>query len=51
VRHFQPTDTPVTYVLRRFVRKLEDPRVLDRIGRVGGWYVVGTGVRPAGDTP
>jgi ubiquinone/menaquinone biosynthesis C-methylase UbiE len=51
VRHFQPTDTPVTYVLRRFVRKLEDPRVLDRIGRVGGWYVVGTGFRPPGDRP
>jgi len=47
VRHFQPTDTPVTYVLRRFVRKLEDPRVLERIGRIGGWYVVGTGTRPA----
>jgi len=47
VRHFQPTDTPVTYVLRRFVHRLEDPRVLDRIGRIGGWYVVGTGTRPA----
>lgn len=50
VRHFQPTDTPVTYVLRRFVRKLEDPRVLERIGRIGGWYVVGTGTRPAEHT-
>jgi ubiquinone/menaquinone biosynthesis C-methylase UbiE len=48
VRHFQPTDTPVTYVARRFVRKLEDPAVLDRIGRIGGWYVVSTGVRPGG---
>ena len=47
VRHFQPTDTPVTYVLRRFVRRLEDPRVLDRIGRMGGWYVVARGVKPA----
>ncbi|HUP33391.1 MAG TPA: methyltransferase domain-containing protein [Gaiellaceae bacterium] len=47
VRHFQPTDTPVTSVLRRFVRKLDDPRVLERIGRIGGWYVVGTGTRPA----
>ncbi len=47
VRHFQPTDTPVTHVLRRYVRKLEDPRVLDRIGRIGGWYVVARGVKPA----
>jgi ubiquinone/menaquinone biosynthesis C-methylase UbiE len=46
VRHFQPTDTPVTYVLRRWVRALEDPRTLDRIGRVGGWYVVATGRKP-----
>lgn len=51
VRHFQPTDTPVTYVLRRFVRKLENPAVLDRIGRIGGWYVVGTGIRPADNQP
>jgi ubiquinone/menaquinone biosynthesis C-methylase UbiE len=51
VRHFQPTDTPITYVLRRFVRKLEDPSVLDRIGRIGGWYVVGTGGKPAGEKP
>jgi hypothetical protein len=49
VRHFQPTDTPVTYVLRRWVKALESPRVLDRIGRAGGWYVVGTGTKPADD--
>ena len=46
VRHFQPTDTPVTYVLRRWVKALEDPDVLDRIGRIGGWYVVATGTKP-----
>lgn len=46
VRHFQPTDTPVTYVLRRWVKALESPRVLDRIGRIGGWYVVARGIRP-----
>jgi len=46
VRHFQPTDTPITYVLRRWVRALENPRVLDRIGRIGGWYVVATGRTP-----
>lgn len=47
VRHFQPTDTPVTYVLRRWIKALENPRVLDRIGRSGGWYVVARGMRPA----
>jgi len=47
VRHFQPTDTPFTYVLRRWVKALDDPRVLDRIGRIGGWYVVATGRKPA----
>jgi ubiquinone/menaquinone biosynthesis C-methylase UbiE len=46
VRHFQPTDTPVTHVLRHVVKRLEDPGVLDRIGRIGGWYVVGIGSRP-----
>jgi len=47
VRHFQPTDTPFTYVLRRWVKALDDPGVLDRIGRIGGWYVVATGRKPA----
>lgn len=47
VRHFQPTDTPITYVLRRWVKALENPRVLDRIGRIGGWYIVATGTKPA----
>jgi len=46
IRHFQPGDTPITYVLQRWVRALKDPRVLDRIGRVGGWYVVATGKTP-----
>jgi ubiquinone/menaquinone biosynthesis C-methylase UbiE len=45
VRHFQPTDTPVTYVLRRWIKVLESPRVLDRIGRIGGWYVIARGTR------
>ena len=47
MRHFQPTDTPVTYVLRRWVKALEDPAVLDQIGRMGGWYVVAKGTKPA----
>ena len=51
VRHFQPSDTPVTSVLRRVVRGVENPRVLDRLGRIGGWYVVGTGTRPPLERP
>ena len=47
VRHFQPTDTPVTYVLRRWVKALDDPSVLDGIGRIGGWYLVASGRKPA----
>lgn len=46
VRHFQPTDTPITYVLRRWLKKLDDPCVLDRIGRMGGWYLVASGTKP-----
>jgi ubiquinone/menaquinone biosynthesis C-methylase UbiE len=47
VRHFQPSDTPITYVLKDRLRVLDNPNVLDRIGRLGGWYVVGRGFRPA----
>jgi ubiquinone/menaquinone biosynthesis C-methylase UbiE len=47
VRHFQPSDTPITYVLKDRLTVLGNPNVLDRIGRLGGWYVVGRGVRPA----
>jgi ubiquinone/menaquinone biosynthesis C-methylase UbiE len=43
IRHFHPKDTPVTYVLRRWVSALENPRVRDRIGRMGGWYLVARG--------
>ena len=46
VRHFLPSDTPPTQILRRFVRSLEDPSTQDRIGRVAGWYVIGRGYRP-----
>src|SRR5439155_25542715 len=46
VRHFNASDTPVTHVLKGRLRLLDNPDVLDRIGRVGGWYVVGRGFRP-----
>jgi ubiquinone/menaquinone biosynthesis C-methylase UbiE len=46
VRHFQPSDTPITSVLKGRLKALDRPDVLDRIGRVGGWYIVGIGRRP-----
>lgn len=45
LRHFRAVDTPITYPLRRW-RRLNDPRLLDRIGRIGGWYIVATGTAP-----
>jgi ubiquinone/menaquinone biosynthesis C-methylase UbiE len=45
VRHFHASDTPFTYVLEKRVRALRDPEVLDRIGKIGGWYVVGRGMK------
>lgn len=42
-RHFRASDTPITRLLAPRVPALRDPRVLDRLGRLGGWYVVGTG--------
>jgi ubiquinone/menaquinone biosynthesis C-methylase UbiE len=47
VRHFHPSDTPVTAVLASRVGALRKPDVLDRIGRVGGWYIIATGRKPA----
>ena len=47
VRHFHPSDTPVTAVLAARLKALGDPAVLDRIGRLGGWYIVATGTKPA----
>lgn len=44
VHHFNASDTPVTAILSTRLRFLRDPSVLDRIGRIGGWYLVGTGV-------
>jgi ubiquinone/menaquinone biosynthesis C-methylase UbiE len=43
VRQFKAQDTPITAHLEPFVRPLRDPRVLDRIGRLAGWYVIGSG--------
>lgn len=43
VRHFRAADTPISAALERRVAALRNPDVLDRIGRVAGWYVVGVG--------
>jgi ubiquinone/menaquinone biosynthesis C-methylase UbiE len=42
---FNVEDTPITAVLDRRTRLLENPRTREWIGRVGGWYVMGTGQR------
>jgi ubiquinone/menaquinone biosynthesis C-methylase UbiE len=44
VRHFQSNDTPPTKALQLLGVELP-ARVRDRIGRVGGWYVVAIGRR------
>jgi ubiquinone/menaquinone biosynthesis C-methylase UbiE len=46
VRHFRPSDEWPWGYLGPFVRPLRDPKVLDRIGRIAGWYVIGRGRRP-----
>ena len=46
VRHFKASDTPVTAALEQRVTALRRPETLDRIGRVGGWYIVAGGRRP-----
>jgi len=41
VRHYRYRDTPVTALLGRYLSLFREPRLLDRIGRIGGWYIVG----------
>jgi ubiquinone/menaquinone biosynthesis C-methylase UbiE len=43
VRQFKAQDTFITLILEPFVSPLRDRRVLDRIGRLGGWYVIASG--------
>ena len=42
---FNVEDTPVSEVLARHTHLLDSPGVRERIGRLGGWYVMGTGRR------
>jgi ubiquinone/menaquinone biosynthesis C-methylase UbiE len=46
VRHFNAQEAFPTALLKSRVAALRDPAVLDRIGRVAGWYVVATGRAP-----
>jgi ubiquinone/menaquinone biosynthesis C-methylase UbiE len=45
VRHFNVSDTPVSHALHR-IPPFTSPRFLDRLGRIGGWYVIARGFRP-----
>lgn len=47
VRHFNQSDTFVTDILGRRIDAVNDPRFRDRLGRLGGWYVIGYGRRPS----
>lgn len=42
---FNTIDTPITDLLARRTRLLDSRRTRDRLGRVGGWYVMGIGRR------
>jgi ubiquinone/menaquinone biosynthesis C-methylase UbiE len=46
VRHFAAADTPLTKVLAGKVAGLHDKQLLDRVGRIAGWYLVAFGRRP-----
>jgi hypothetical protein len=46
-RHFHTSDTFVTETLARHSSLLNRPDVLERIGRLAGWYIVATATRAA----
>jgi ubiquinone/menaquinone biosynthesis C-methylase UbiE len=46
IRHFQAHDAFPAALLENRVGALRDPVFLDRLGRIGGWYVVARGRRP-----
>ncbi len=45
VRGFNAEETPISMWIARHTHLLENSTVRDRIGRIGGWYVVGVGQR------
>jgi ubiquinone/menaquinone biosynthesis C-methylase UbiE len=46
IRHFHAGDAFPAALLESRVKALRDPRVLDRIGRMAGWYVIASGRAP-----
>jgi ubiquinone/menaquinone biosynthesis C-methylase UbiE len=47
VRHLRAADLPILSQLAARYSVFERPTLYDRLGRIGGWYVVGFGIRPA----
>ena len=45
MRHFNAWDTPLSFWATNRISALGAPAVLNRIGRIGGWYVIGYGTR------
>ena len=45
-RHFNKTDAFPYEAAARRIARLRDPKLLDRIGRKAGWYVMGRGISP-----
>jgi SAM-dependent methyltransferase len=45
MRHFNPWDTPLSFWAANRIPALGSRVVLDRIGRIGGWYLIGYGTR------
>jgi ubiquinone/menaquinone biosynthesis C-methylase UbiE len=45
VRGFNIEETPISMLIARTTHLLDSPEVRQRIGRIGGWYVVGVGQR------
>ena len=46
VRHFHANDAFIYALLSPRIAKLRESAVLDRVGRLAGWYVTGIGRRP-----
>jgi ubiquinone/menaquinone biosynthesis C-methylase UbiE len=44
-RHFHPGDIPLGRQLARVVPAVRNPSLLDRIGRLGGWYLIARGFK------
>jgi len=44
-RHYNTGDTPITKILARVFPSVTKPAFRDRLGRIGGWYVIARGIR------